>query len=216
MCTTNCIMFGVQNLSSKEVADKRVLEVGSRNINGNLRPIIQIWGPSEYVGIDIEKGPGVDIVCNAEDALAKFGKNSFDVIICTSVIEHVKDWKLIISNFKNICKPNGVIIITTCTPGFCYHEFPNDFWRYEQDDMKNIFSDFEIVNMEEDTSLKGVFLKVKKPLEFKEKNLNDYLLYNIVVNKKIRDISEANPNNLYFKKLLVKTKIKWVLLNLLN
>jgi len=209
-------MFGVLNLCKEEVADKRVLEVGSYNVNGSLRPIIKLWGPSEYIGIDVHEGPGVDIVCNAEGALEKFGKDSFDVIICTSVIEHVKNWKLVISNLKNLCRPNGVIIISTCTYGFSYHEYPNDFWRYELSDMKKIFSDFEICKLEEDTTLKGVFIKVKKPMDFSEIDLKDYRLYNIVANKKICDLSEVNFNNMHFKKLLLKNKIKWVLIHFLE
>ena len=31
------------------------------------------------MGIDLEEGPGVDIVCNAEEVLDKFGPESFDV-----------------------------------------------------------------------------------------------------------------------------------------
>ncbi len=54
MCTIECIMFGAQNLCKEEVAGKRVLEIGSYNVNGSLRQIVKSWGPAEYIGVDIE------------------------------------------------------------------------------------------------------------------------------------------------------------------
>ena len=37
----------------------RVVEVGSRDINGSIRELVDA---DTYVGIDLEEGPGVDVV----------------------------------------------------------------------------------------------------------------------------------------------------------
>lgn len=52
MCTQSCIQFGTKNLSREEIQGKRVIEVGSLNVNGSLRQTIEALGPREYVGVD--------------------------------------------------------------------------------------------------------------------------------------------------------------------
>jgi SAM-dependent methyltransferase len=208
MCNQSCILFGAKNLTGEEIKGKRVLEVGSVDVNGNLRPTVEALGPREYVGVDIEKGQGVDVVCRAEDILHTFGKESFDAVISTEMLEHIRDWRMVVSNIKNICRPGGVVLLTTRSHGFKYHGFPYDFWRYEQEDMKNIFSDFEIQALQEDPEMPGVLMKAKKPLHFAEKDLSDYRLYSIVTNKKMKELRDSDFNNFYFKRLKFRMKLR--------
>lgn len=210
MCNASCIIFGATNLTKEEVKGKRIIEVGSYDVNGSLRPVIESWNPAKYVGVDIEKGPGVDIVCSAEDMIEKFGKESFDIVISTELLEHVKDWTKIISNIKNTCKPNGGILITTRSYGSSYHAYPYDFWRYEVEDMENIFSDCIIEKLEKDRLSPGVFMKAKKPNGFVEKDLSNYELYSIIVNKRVKEIDEKSLKNFqkkYFIRQLLKGKV---------
>ena len=193
MCNSACIEFGVRNLAIAEVKGKKIIEVGSYDVNGSLRPIIEAWGnPDEYVGVDIIDGPGIDLICPAEEIIEKFGKESFDIVISTEMLEHVRDWRKVISNFKNICKPNGLILITTRSYGFGYHDFPYDFWRFETEDMTSIFSDCNILNLQHDKSDPGVFIKVQKPPEFVEKNLTSIKLYSVIVDKRVNEITERD------------------------
>ncbi len=208
MCNANCIIFGVKNLIKDEVKDKRVVEVGALDLNGSLRSIIEPWGPGEYIGVDILEGPGVDIICKVEDLVEKFGKESFDIVIATELLEHIKDWKKAISNLKSICKTGGLILITTRSRGFAYHSYPYDFWRYEIDDMKNIFSDYKILVLQKDPQDQGVFIKIEKPDNFMEKKLPGYQLYNIISNKRLADISSKDFINLHFFLIYLKQKIK--------
>jgi SAM-dependent methyltransferase len=193
MCNSACIEFGVRNLAIEEVKGKKIIEVGSYDVNGSLRPIIEAWGtPDEYVGVDIIDGPGVDLICPAEEIIEKFGKESFDIVISTEMLEHVRDWRKVISNIKNICKPNGLILITTRSYGFGYHDFPYDFWRFESVDMTSIFSDCNILNLQNDKSDPGVFIKVQKPAKFVEKNLTSIKLYSVIVDKRVNEITERD------------------------
>ena len=198
MCTANCIIFGVKNLTSEEVENRTVIEIGSLDENGSLRPLIEVLKPASYVGVDIKGGPGVDVICDAEKIIEKFGRESFDIVLSTELIEHVRDWKKVISNLKNICKPNGKILITTRSRGFPYHGFPYDFWRYDASDLKHIFSDFSIKKLEIETLDPGVFIKALKPADFVEKDLSDYRLYSIMLNREAGTITEEDIEN--FKK----------------
>jgi len=192
MCNASCIIFGATNLTIDQVKGKRVLEVGSYDVNGSLRPIIESWAPLEYIGVDIEEGPGVDLVCDVDDIVDRFGKESFDIVISTELLEHVRDWKKVISNIKNVCKQNGIMLITTRSYGFPYHAYPNDFWRFELLDLENIFSDCIIEKLEQDRAHPGVFIKARKSNDFLEKNLSDYELYSMIADKRVKDIDQIS------------------------
>lgn len=213
MCSPSCIIFGAKNLSKEEVRGKRVIEVGAYDANGGLRPLIESWEPSEYVGVDIEMGPGVDVVCNAEDLAERFGEESFDVVVSTELIEHVRDWKRVISNIKRICKQNGIMVLTTRSYGYGYHGYPHDYWRYELEDLKYIFSDCEDLILEKDYRCPGVFLRARKPQGFAEKDLSDYKLYSLCVDKRISAISENDLRSLHYRRLLVKDRARNFILN---
>jgi SAM-dependent methyltransferase len=154
------------------------------------------------------EGQSVDVICKAEDLIKKFGKNSFDVVISTEALEHARDWKKFISNIKNICKPKGIILVTTRSRGFGYHGYPYDFWRYELDDMRHIFSDFEILSLEKDIIGPGVLIKVRKPNKFTENDLSDYKLYSIISNKKKTEITDSDLKSFRFKRITIIEKIK--------
>jgi len=192
MCNKSCYEFGKNQLERTDTEGKTVLEVGSRNVNGTLRKMIEELGPSSYTGVDIEEGPGVDEVCSVYDLTKRFGKNAFDLVITTEMMEHVLDWSAAISELKNVLKPEGVLILTTRSKGFGYHEYPADFWRFEIEDMKNIFSDMQIESLVPDSIDPGVFIKVRKPQSFVENNLNDYKLYSMVKLKRYKKINSLD------------------------
>lgn len=187
--TTGCIMFAVANLKISEIEGKRVLEAGACDVNGSLKPLIEKYSPKEYIGVDIADGPGVDVKCDVADLVSRFGENSFDLVVSTELLEHVRDWRAAIHNLKAVCKPGGVILITTCSFGFFYHGFPYDYWRYEAEDMEYIFGDCSIDRLEKN-SQKGIYIKCLKPADFIEKDTSDYGLYSIVCGKKIKGLPD--------------------------
>jgi hypothetical protein len=64
--------------------NKRVLDIGSLDINGNNR---FLFTDCEYTGLDVGEGPNVDIVSVGH--LYDAPDESFDTIISTEVFEHV-------------------------------------------------------------------------------------------------------------------------------
>ncbi len=158
MCNAACLDFGRGKLNKELVEGKKVLEVGSLNVNGSLREYVQSLHPISYLGVDVVPGEGVDYICPAELMVEAFGERKFDLVICTEMLEHVQDWRLAIKNLKLVCVVGGTILLTTRSKGFPKHDFPYDYWRFEPADMKEIFSDCTSVVVEPDFTMPGVFV----------------------------------------------------------
>src|ERR1700754_860375 len=99
-------------LARDDVRDKTVLEVGGANWNGTVKPIVEAFKPTRYVVTDASDGPGVDQVVAAEHLVSVFGKDAFDVVICTETLQYVDDWKKALENMLRVLRPNGIILIT--------------------------------------------------------------------------------------------------------
>ena len=206
MCSITVINFCKNNISKDDIEKKNVLEIGSFNVNGSIRNYIEAFKPSKYVGIDIMNGPNVDMVLDAYDIVDKFGKNSFDFVICTEVVEHVKYWQKVFINIKQILKQNGVLVLTTRSKNFPYHGYPYDYWRYEIGDMKDIFIDFNVLNLCNDTSMPGVLVKAQKPKNYKLKEFDHIHLYSILTGTRINRLRWFHyllqiPINLLYSKV---------------
>lgn len=182
MCNVSGILFGCKNIKSHEVAHKRVLDVGSYDVNGSLCYFLEQHEASEWVGVDIQPcdhswhSPCVTDVCDAGNLLERFGVAAFDLVITTEMMEHVKDWRGVIHNLKGVLKPGCPLILTTRSPGYPRHGHPNDHWRYTEQDMRVIFADFTIETLESDRYVSGVFIRAVKPKDFAEVDLSTHKL----------------------------------------
>lgn len=189
MCNASILEFFIEEVNENEFRDKRILEVGSKYVNGSIRPFIERFlSPKIYVGADIEPGKYVDVVLSADNLVNHFGPESFEVVITTELLEHVNDWRHVVRNIKDVLKPGGYLYITTRSIGMHFHAYPYDFWRFEVDDMKNIFADFDIICLRKDHEIPGVFLKCRKPTAWKPMNLQGISLYSMVLGGKTTGI----------------------------
>jgi SAM-dependent methyltransferase len=179
MCNPACMQFAISHILRQDVHDKSVLEVGSCNVNGSFRDHIRFFGPASYLGVDLQPGPGVDQLCDAESLIETFGPYSFDVVISTEMLEHVSDWRRVVTNLKQVLRPGGVVILTTRSLGFPHHDYPRDYWRFETHDMQAIFSDFHIQALMPDPSDPGVFMKAIRPDPYHENDLSRIALYSM-------------------------------------
>lgn len=92
----------------------RVVEFGSRDINGGVRHLFA----GSYLGIDIEAGPGVDVVADA--ARLDLG-GGYDVVVCCEVLEHTPAWREIVASAGRALRAGGVLILTCAGPGRAPH-----------------------------------------------------------------------------------------------
>lgn len=166
------LAFLKRHIHPEEIRHKRILEVGSCNVNGSPRDIVEPMKPNQYIGVDAGPGRGVDMIVNAEHLWQKFERESFDVVLSTQMLEHVVNWKRIVSQLKLMVRPNGLLYVTTASPGFPYHPYPIDVWRFSNSDFRKIFSDMKILAIEDDPQAPGIFIKTKKATPYVEKDLS--------------------------------------------
>jgi len=155
--------FGRSVIAAADVRGKRVIEVGSMNVNGSLRGHIESLQPASYVGIDFMPGVGVDVICDASRLSKLFGHDIFDIVVSTEMLEHAKDWRVSISSMKQILVSGGLLVLTARGPGFKRHGYPHDWHRFTVHDMRRIFADFQIDSLESDRQCPGVLLRARKP-----------------------------------------------------
>ena len=119
----------IEIILSQMKTPKRVLEVGSRAaVNQeemcDLRPL---FPKSQYIGTDMQKGSGVDIVADATKL--PFADQSFDLVLCLETLEHCEDpWK-VTAEIERVSKKNGGIILSS-QQNFPLHLHPSDYFRY--------------------------------------------------------------------------------------
>ena len=132
--------------------NKKVLEIGSLNINGSVR---QFFTDCDYLGVDLGPGADVDLVCNGHEVL--FADRSFDTVISCECLEHDIYWE---QTFLKMCELSNDLVIMTCaTTGRAEHgtvktspeaaPFTNEYYQNltAQDfrdnfDLINLFKDF--------------------------------------------------------------------------
>lgn len=106
-----------------------IVEIGSRDVNGSLRSVAPAG--NQYIGLDFEKGKGVDLLLTDPYSLP-LGDGSADVVVCSSCFEHSEFFWLLFGEVLRILKPSGVFFLSAPANGLV-HRFPVDCWRFYPD-----------------------------------------------------------------------------------
>src|SRR5881396_779613 len=112
-------------LKESDIAGKRVLEVGSLNVNGSLREYICSFGPHLYIGIDQVDGPGVSFVYDAGELDRLFHSLAFDLVLCTEMLDHAQHWRSVVRGMKYVLAREGILLVTVRSEGFALHHVPD-------------------------------------------------------------------------------------------
>lgn len=111
-------------------SNKKVLEVGSLDINGSVRKYFE---NCDYTGIDLGEGLGVDRVAHITDLLKEATEIRpevfvsvapcafWDVVVSTEALEHDNLWLESLSAMYSLLKPNGLLLITCAGPTRAEH-----------------------------------------------------------------------------------------------
>ncbi|KKS94866.1 MAG: Methyltransferase type 11 [Candidatus Collierbacteria bacterium GW2011_GWB1_44_6] len=117
---------------------RKVLEVGSRQAynQNELADVRDFFEKSTYVGLDMQEGPGVDIVASGNSM--PFPDKSFDLVLCLETLEHAdKPW-LVCAEIERVLRPKGIAIVSS-QQNFPIHKHPSDYFRYTPFGLKSLF-----------------------------------------------------------------------------
>jgi len=103
--------LGVKQKFPAYFKSKKVLDIGSGDINGNNR---FLFSDGKYVGVDVAEGPNVDIVAKCHEL-----KNApkYDTIISTECFEHDMFYPQSLEKIVKILKKRGLFLFTCATTG---------------------------------------------------------------------------------------------------
>ena len=93
---------------------------------------------SEYVGVDVVENPAAELrgaveALPVEDA-------SFDVVLCTQVLEHADDPAQAVRELRRVTRPGGRVLASTHGVQV-YHPSPVDYWRWTHEGLRKLFAD---------------------------------------------------------------------------
>lgn len=138
--------------------EKRVLDVGSGDINGNN---VFLFENCEYNGNDVIQANNVTIVSKTKDL--PFENNSFDTIVSTECFEHDPEYKESFIKIYNMLKPDGLFCFTCASTGRPEHgtkrTSPQDSYGTigNLEDMSNYYKNLTEIDLNEVLSLNQLF-----------------------------------------------------------
>jgi SAM-dependent methyltransferase len=112
----------------------RILDVGC-----GLKPYERLFAEvaSEYVAVDVAENSRAELrgpieALPVEDA-------SFEVVLCTQVLEHCDDPARAIRELHRVTRPGGHVLASTHGVQV-YHPSPADHWRWTHEGLKRLFA----------------------------------------------------------------------------
>ena len=119
-----------------------IYEFGSLQVPGqegfaDLRPL---FAGKEYVGCDMQEGPGVDRILNLHDI--DLPPETAGTVLMLDTLEHVEFVRKATEEAHRILKPDGILVISSIM-NFPIHDYPYDYWRFTPEAFKSLLKNFE-------------------------------------------------------------------------
>lgn len=93
---------------------------------------------SQYVGVDVVENPAAELRGAVEALPVEDG--SFDVVLCTQVLEHCDDPAQAVRELRRVTAPGGRVLASTHGTQV-YHPSPQDYWRWTHAGLRRLFEE---------------------------------------------------------------------------
>jgi predicted O-methyltransferase YrrM len=107
----------------------KVVDLGAMDVNGSYRQLVP--PTAEYVGADLEAGPGVDVVLTNVYHLP-FEDGSVDIVLSGQMLEHCGQFWRVFNEIFRVLKPDGLAFMIAPSSG-PVHMYPVDCYRFYPD-----------------------------------------------------------------------------------
>ena len=132
---TTAMKYGREFFEKYGAPGWKIVEIGSQEVEGQgqREGALRQAAPerSEYIGVDMAAGLGVDVVADDPYSLP-FNYGMADAVVSSSTFEHVDFFWLTFLEMCRICKPGGYIYLNSPSNG-PVHRHPVDCWRFYPD-----------------------------------------------------------------------------------
>lgn len=118
-----------------------IYEFGAYQVEGQegWADLRRLFPGKTYVGADMRKGPGVDLIADLHDL--NLPSESAGTVLMLDTLEHVEFPQKAIDGIYRILKPGGVVIISSVMD-FPIHDTPYDYWRFTPEAFRSLLRSF--------------------------------------------------------------------------
>jgi SAM-dependent methyltransferase len=146
----------------RHASTRRTLDIGAQN-----GPYAEHF--PHRIALDVQRGTGVRIVGDAQQLGIRDA--SFDVVLCTEVLEHLPEPQRAVDEMFRVLVPGGQLLLTTRFL-FPIHDAPHDYFRFTKYGLRHLLRRFEIVELEEETDAVGTLAVLLQRLGMQAQTLH--------------------------------------------
>lgn len=129
------------------------------DVGGRLQPYRELLESrvQRYISVDIRQTPVVDVIAAGEHL--PFATDTFELILCTQVLEYLPQPEAVIAEIHRALRPGGRLILSA--PAAHTRDADEECWSFHPAGLRKLLADFENVEVvPEGGSIVGLFRTV--------------------------------------------------------
>ncbi len=155
---SNIAEIDVKNLAALRANVEKFMSYVGNSYGTVNKPLLDI-APQEHRGarpffnpsvvietLDINPLSGATHIADLCECADTIGFNRYDYVVCTEVLEHTRQPFDAVSNIYKMLKPGGLAFITTPFNLRIHGPLP-DCWRFTEHGLRELFKDFDILEL---------------------------------------------------------------------
>jgi|SRR6185312_482324 len=163
----------LEQFLKKYATEKKTLDIGSGGSS------YQRFFPNRLT-VDIDPARKPEVVADA--ASMPFKDEEFEVVLCTEMLEHVKDPLQVEREIRRVTKAGGMLILSTRFV-FPLHDTPHDYWRFTKYGLREIFKEWNIIELKSETknfsAIGALLQRISFQSELKLNKISKFLILSL-------------------------------------
>jgi len=129
------------------------------DVGGRLQPYRELLDDriQRYISIDVRRTPLVDVIAAGEGI--PFAADTFDLILCTQVLEYIPEPRIVIAEIYRVLRPGGSLILSA--PAAQPRDADEERWRFHPAGLRELLAGYgDVEVLPEGSSITGFFRTV--------------------------------------------------------